>query len=129
MQHYIDNIMQIKGKINTIYQMNNKNNFSDELKQALKGSWVEHIFFSNLYIVGFGLDKSEIDIWWLLAYRASLIAQNLIDKNTIRYYCPDEDAKALYSYLHSLQIEVDPIYVVNNDWKNSYSNIAKMIIV
>ena len=61
--------------------MNNKNNFSDELKQALKGSWVEHIFFSNLYIVGFGLDKSEIDIWWLLAYRASLIAQNLIEKN------------------------------------------------
>ena len=127
LQHYVDNIAWIKNKIDNIYKMDNKNSFSDELMQALKGSWVEHLFFSNVFIVGFGLDKSEIDIWWLLTYRASLISQKLISQNIIKYYCTNY-SQTLYSYLHSLYIDVEPIYVVNDNWDSNLRNCCKVLV-
>ncbi len=36
-------------------------------------SWIELFFKSNLYIACFGLDYSEIDIWWLLNERKRLM--------------------------------------------------------
>ena len=33
-------------------------------------SWLDAFIYGDVYIVGFGMDTSEIDIWWLLEYRA-----------------------------------------------------------
>ncbi len=127
LQHYIDNIAVIKGKINSIYSLSNNSNYEDNLKQALKGSWVEHLFFSNLFIVGFGLEKSEIDIWWLLAYRATLIAQKLIQKNNIVYYCTNDENNNMYPYLSSLYVDTETLNILKGNWKQCYSNVANMI--
>ena len=35
-------------------------------------SWAELFFTSNVYIAGFGMDYAEIDLWWLINYRARL---------------------------------------------------------
>ena len=39
-------------------------------------TWAVKFFTEDVHIVGFGLKKAEIDIWWLLTYRASLIYAN-----------------------------------------------------
>lgn len=35
------------------------------------GSWVDAFVLGDVYILGFGLDFSETDIWWLLEYKAN----------------------------------------------------------
>ena len=48
-------------------------------------SWAELFFKSNVYIVGFGMDFSEIDIWWILNKRARFKAEGSQIKNSIIY--------------------------------------------
>lgn len=55
------------------------------------GIWAERFFYSNIAMVGFGLDRCESDIWWLLSYRAYLYYTNSWEmrdliKNNIVYY-------------------------------------------
>lgn len=57
--------------------------FKDSGTQIL--SWIDTFFFTDLHIIGFSLDFSEIDIWWLLSRRARLKKFNLV-KNKIFYY-------------------------------------------
>lgn len=38
-------------------------------------SWAELFFTTNVYIVGLGMDFSEIDIWWLLNKHASVLSR------------------------------------------------------
>ena len=38
--------------------------------------WGEKFFTSNVAFVGFGLDKSEMDIWWVITFRAFLYYVN-----------------------------------------------------
>jgi hypothetical protein len=39
-------------------------------------SWVDLFIRDNIHMVGFGLDYTEIGIWWLITYKARLRAQN-----------------------------------------------------
>lgn len=57
------------------------------------GSWAELFFFSNIYILGFGMDFAEIDIWWLLNKRAriKLESPELIKNKIIHYSNPHFD--------------------------------------
>ncbi len=54
-------------------------------------AWAEKFFTDNVHIVGLGLSESEIDLWWLITYRAYLYysdrfgAKSLI-RNTIVYH-------------------------------------------
>jgi len=48
-------------------------------------SWVELFFNSNVYIVGFGMAFSEIDIWWLINKRARFKTEIPQIENTITY--------------------------------------------
>lgn len=42
----------------------------------IQNIWSDKIFLDNIDIIGFGLSQSEIDIWWLLTYRAYLFFTN-----------------------------------------------------
>ena len=35
------------------------------------GSWIDAFVLGDVYMLGFGLDFSEVDIWWLLEYKAN----------------------------------------------------------
>lgn len=35
-------------------------------------SWIDLFYSKNIYIIGYGLDNAEIDIWWLLGNRARM---------------------------------------------------------
>lgn len=41
-------------------------------EKAIKiGSWIDAFVLGDVYMLGFGLDFSEADIWWLLEYKAN----------------------------------------------------------
>ena len=50
---------------------------ADVMKKLTKKpeqSWIFDFFLEDVYILGFGLDVSELDLWWLLSYRSSQIS-------------------------------------------------------
>lgn len=50
-------------------------------------SWIDHIFMSDVYIVGLGLDYSEIDLWWLLDRRQRMLrGDGVMKQNKIVYF-------------------------------------------
>jgi len=77
-------------------------------------SWVELFFRTNVYIVGFGMDFSEIDIWWLLNKRARLKLEAPEIQNSITFlYNEDYESKEskpeLFAVLDAFQIAYAPI--------------------
>lgn len=56
-------------------------------EERIPNRWHYAFFEDDIDIIGFGLDASELDVWWLLNYRAKLIREfpDLIH-NTITYY-------------------------------------------
>lgn len=86
-------------------------------------SWAELFFRTNIYIVGFGLNSSEIDIWWLLNKRARLMIDIPQIKNTITYLYDEEfetpsqasknknaeEKKAMFAALDAFQVTYSPI--------------------
>lgn len=49
-------------------------------------SWVDALLFGDVYVLGFGYDYSEQDLWWLLNRKANEVK---INKGMTYYYEPD----------------------------------------
>lgn len=64
--------------------------------EPIQNRWYYHMFLDDVYILGFSLDAAELDIWWLLNYRAKL-KQEHPDwiKNKIVYLETDSPMDAL----------------------------------
>ena len=66
-------------------------------------SWAELFFNSNLYIVGFGMALSEIDIWWLLNKRARFKLEiTEIENNILYLYDPKYENADMNGEVHEL---------------------------
>lgn len=48
-------------------------------------SWIDYFMLGNIYVLGFGMDPSEIDIWWLVNCKK----RNFSDHGKIRLYEPN----------------------------------------
>lgn len=76
-------------------------------------SWAELFFFSNIYIMGFGMDFSEIDIWWLLNKRMRIMLEDSsLIKNKIKYYIllkhdKKEEKKEIYNTLETFKVDLE----------------------
>lgn len=44
-----------------------------DYEKPVPNRWYYYFFTADIYILGFGLDAAEQDIWWLLNYRAELM--------------------------------------------------------
>jgi len=52
-------------------------------------SWLDMFFMRDIHVVGLTLDFVELDLWWLLTYRArAILEKRLPIKNQITYYYP-----------------------------------------
>jgi hypothetical protein len=73
--------------------------------------WIELFFNSNVHIIGFGLDYSETDMWWILNRRARIIKElKLKSQNMIYYYGGLDETKAnsLKDFeVQYIEVEVD----------------------
>ncbi len=95
MDQYIGSVSKIDDYIKGKYKFSNKKiNHSIEDKINLVGefdnmSWIELFFNSDIHILGFGLDYSEIDLWWILNKRSRLMNKLNIE-NKIFFYVREE---------------------------------------
>ena len=95
-------------------------------------TWLDLMFTHDIHIVGLALDSCEIDLWWLLTYRAFVYHMNPeIRKhitNTITLYdtSPNASKQSLFG---RLLVEYIPVTVVDNNFTAAYEGIADRISV
>jgi len=124
LDHYCGSIGKMDSYIKGTYSF--KNNGEEMKTQSifykLKGednydgfSWIELFFNSNVHIIGFGLDYSETDIWWILNRRARIIKElKMKPKNMIYYYGQIDETKA--NLLKDFEVQYIEIEVDNSDY-------------
>lgn len=142
---------QYIGSITELYKYVKEQGFIDEMKK--KGNmqlsdfqkfthWIDTFFFSDLHIIGLGLDYSEIDIWWVLNLRKRFIKENIMTVENKIYYYPtclknnknDKDYldNEKIDYLKTLDVVINtdhgPLLKDDIEYnKNVYSKIVKEI--
>ncbi len=94
-EHYGGYLQTMRNYVATGTQKTYKyKNFSRLDLRLKKGSvahhsWVDFFFTHDLHIMGLNLDFVEMHLWWLISYRARLIARGKIPvTNKIYYYYP-----------------------------------------
>lgn len=90
----------------------------------LKYSWGDIFLRDEIHIVGFSLDYSEIDIWWLLTFKAQYESRYKIKCGpTVFHYWSDKPQdkkdKGKIELLKSLKVKVVEKFNVN--YENMYS--------
>lgn len=134
LDHYCGSVSKLDAYIKGRYTYENQGKpFPvDSMLKKLKNndfcfsSWVDLFFSTNVHILGFSLDYSEIDIWWLLNKRARFLEQNQIE-NEIYFYVHeiDDEKKGL---LKSFDVQIVQMQLCNNDFAGMYEQaIQKMI--
>lgn len=79
-EHYAGTVQHLRDAIATKKDVGGKK--EPAIVLALKNqknstnTWAEKLFTDNVHIIGLGLTQSEIDIWWLITYRATLLYSN-----------------------------------------------------
>lgn len=89
-------------------------------------SWIDLFLLSNVHIVGFGLDASEMDIWWLINCKK----RHFPDTGKIYFYEPNLDKPekyALRSLTEVFDIECFSSTVNNNGYKAFYHDVYNVI--
>ena len=96
-------------------------------------SWVDALLFGDVYVLGFGYDYSEQDLWWLLNRKAN---EKIIDKGKTYFYEPGagEDIRVKKSLLNVFGVVTDGLnmgHKENVDYKSFYKDaiddIAKKV--
>lgn len=101
------------------------------INRSKKHSWVDLFFTHDVYIVGLTLKTNEIDLWWLLTYRAFLYYSNDsglkdIMKNQVKIFLTHDDPNQ-QELFHNLHVETELIKVHDKHYENSYREIAQKI--
>lgn len=109
-------------------------NLQERLKSNTVDTWIDYFFSHNVHIVGLSLDFSEIDLWWLLVYRAR-IKNNYSMKvmghrinNNIYFYHTDSPThniteKNKLEILNSLGILTVQVKLNENNWIDYYEQL------
>ena len=87
-------------------------------------SWIDLFFSSNVHIVGFSLDFSEIDIWWLLNKRARFAAE-LPVMNKIFFYTDRVEVCEKTELLSSFGVQVVVTSLKNDGFPEMYRRVIK----
>jgi hypothetical protein len=109
-------------------------NMSDRVRhveQPNERSWLELFFSHDIYIVGLTLDSCEIDLWWLLTYRAYLYYSNDgglkdIMKNRVVLYYTNSTNRYMDLFTH-LHVDCEQVPVHNEDYLSTYHEICERI--
>ncbi|MBR5407563.1 MAG: hypothetical protein IK111_07955 [Lachnospiraceae bacterium] len=86
-------------------------------------SWLDAFILGDVYVLGFGFDPSEIDLWWLLERKVLEKA----NKGKVYYYCPPwefmnskNDDKHALLVCHDVVMIGRDIVCRQNDYKDFY---------
>lgn len=135
LDHYCGSVskidMYVKG--NYSYTANGTNFSVNSIIYKLKNncfchtSWVDLFFSTNVHILGFSLDYSETDIWWLLNKRARFSSEEKIN-NKVYFYTSNicDEKKEL---LKAFNVEVVIIDKIGDSFEDMYSAAINKIKV
>ncbi len=84
-------------------------------------SWIDLFFSTNVHILGFSLDFSEIDFWWLLNKRARFCRQGIITNEIYLHVTEIDEQKE--RLLDSFNVNVIKTPVVNEKYAEMYLQI------
>ncbi|MBR0148059.1 MAG: hypothetical protein IJM23_02560 [Lachnospiraceae bacterium] len=85
-------------------------------------NWIDYFLIGDVHIVGFGMDLSEFDIWWLV----NMKKRNFKDCGKIFWYEPNLDKETNFakrSMAESYGIEVITEKVKNNQYKKYFESL------
>lgn len=138
--HYADSLTKIRDYVKGKVRVSNGSisTFSkNSAEQSLAAKrWCDLFFTHDVHIVGLTLDVCEIDLWWLLTYRAQLFHSNSGIKNEITLYSTKDQSsneyamqKALFERLHVKVVSVPPKKDASGkpDYLSAYDSICKQI--
>jgi hypothetical protein len=96
-EHYGGNLQHIRNYVVQGSSTEYKSFRSPSLVSLIKknnvknNSWLDLFFQKDIHIVGLSLDFIELDLWWLITYRARNKLEGKIPiNNKITYYYPEE---------------------------------------
>lgn len=77
--YYGKNVKRCVGRLDGYADEKQKENGKErEFKRNIKdgrvqriGSWIDAFVLGDVYILGFGMDFSEADLWWLIEYKTN----------------------------------------------------------
>ena len=132
LDHYCGSIAKIKSYIYGDYLFNTQKvmPIRDKLhnqNQFDSISWVELFFSHDIHIIGFSLDFSEIDIWWLLNKRARMLHDKDYPIHNKIYYYTNEENKEKLELLRSVNVEICKIPVEQNNYVSHYESAISAI--
>lgn len=99
-------------------------------------NWAIHFFTDDIDIVGLELSESEIDLWWLITYRAYLkfshpMGRKLIN-NQIRYHTTkkldlEEETNVRKNMFKNMGIDYIEYDLIDKNYRTAYFKIAENI--
>lgn len=111
-------------EINSVFKLNTRGYASSTYPYK---SFIEIFLLDDLYILGYGLDYSEYDIWWLLENRKRF---SLKQHNKIYYFTCNNDLsknKKLLLKNNEISLIETKTKPINNDYKSIYNEILNII--
>ena len=93
-------------------------------------NWAEALIFGDVYVLGFGYDYSEQDLWWLLNRKSN---ETKIKKGKTYYYEPNgslstKTKKSLLNVFGVVTEGLDMGYAENVDYKSFYRDAIDDIV-
>lgn len=89
-------------------------------------SWVDLFFVRDVHIVGLAMDFIEIDLWWLLTFRAKLLNQKKYNfNNKLYYYIPSmcvPNASGKLELLRNLGVQTIKIDAIDYNYYDEVLN-------
>lgn len=86
-------------------------------------SWVDSFLTNNVHILGFGIDYSEVDIWWLICCK-----KRNFPNTQIYYYEPKEKITTAKNYLlKSYGVKVIDDTPFDGDYRSFYDKVIDKI--
>lgn len=88
-------------------------------------SWVDVFLRDDIHVLGFSLDYTEIELWWLIAYKARLKRRSSLNTGETYFYLfsknrKEPKTKAKVALLESLGVKVFVREVKKNDFRPHY---------
>lgn len=140
--HYCGTVAKISDYLKGSYKWKDENGKEFKIPSMLERlhnndgkiySWIDHIFMSDVYIVGLGLDYSEIDLWWLLDRRQRMVrGDGVMKQNKIVYFVIENPKdlslrdNAKFGLLDRLGVQCHLISK-SNGYMAAYQEIVDMI--
>ena len=134
-EHYAGTVQHMREYVKSNhFEENFASNASFDPLTLPGKSWIDLMFTHNVHIVGLRLEMCEIDLWWLLTYRAYLYYMSEFSrkrvKNTITFYDTTPRSEDEIEYQRALFTRMHVKYVyIDHDFNfiGAFEDVAKRI--